>query len=481
MATSYRKELPEDLVDFVSAESKLRLIRSLQAGSAEASLALLAQFSTQSEPAFCGLTSLVVCLNALQVDPGRRWRDDAPWRWFHEEHLSCCDPLAAIKLRGITIDAFACLARCQGAVATVWRGDSLSLEAFRDLVKACCSSTARFLVVAYSRRVLRQTGDGHFSPVAAYDPETDSVLVLDVARFKLPPHWVPLARLHEAMMPPDPTTSKPRGCIELSRMAATPILRAGFSLESCLAAPSSSIGVSTSSSRSQCCASSSSSSSDSDATATMDCVARSLCLAANRLVQALHSQLPNREASLDEVLVSYARAYRKSLLLDTSTGGSDGDASADPSTRSDDATAGSGSDCTAWDAVCTRHLSSAQREAAEALLVALEATPLFETVECELRPMLRPGCSCDECEEVPDRSAGGPSCFRLRRAHTATLLLLALSSVDDTSTDDSSRLIHKLAAVREAVSGALDADLAATVAHLQVQLKQVLLGSDPCG
>lgn len=32
--------------------------------------------------------------------------------------------------------------------------------------------------------MLKQTGQGHFSPVAAHDPISDSVLILDTARFK---------------------------------------------------------------------------------------------------------------------------------------------------------------------------------------------------------------------------------------------------------------------------------------------------------
>ena len=47
--------------------------------------------------------------------------------------------------------------------------------------------------------MLAQSGTGHFSPAAAYDAATDSVLVLDVARFKYPPHWVPLPLLHAAV------------------------------------------------------------------------------------------------------------------------------------------------------------------------------------------------------------------------------------------------------------------------------------------
>lgn len=36
-------------------------------------------------------------------------------------------------------------------------------------------------------------------------------LILDVARFKYPPHWVPLSLLWEAMDSVDATTDRPRG------------------------------------------------------------------------------------------------------------------------------------------------------------------------------------------------------------------------------------------------------------------------------
>lgn len=37
------------------------------------------------------------------------------------------------------------------------------------------------------------------------------VLLLDVARFKYPPHWISLPLLYEAMKPHDVVTGKPRG------------------------------------------------------------------------------------------------------------------------------------------------------------------------------------------------------------------------------------------------------------------------------
>lgn len=69
------------------------------------------------------------------------------------------------------------------------------------------------MIVSYSRKTMLQTGDGHFSPVGGYHAARDLVLILDTARFKYPPHWVPLPLLHEAMAAHDPVTQQPRGLL----------------------------------------------------------------------------------------------------------------------------------------------------------------------------------------------------------------------------------------------------------------------------
>mmetsp|Transcript_2978 Transcript_2978/g.8391 ORF Transcript_2978/g.8391 Transcript_2978/m.8391 type:complete len:343 (-) Transcript_2978:166-1194(-) len=58
---------------------------------------------------------------------------------------------------------------------------------------------------------LNQTGDGHYSPVGGYHAGKDMVLLLDVARFKYPPHWVPVEVLYNAMLLEDSATGSPRG------------------------------------------------------------------------------------------------------------------------------------------------------------------------------------------------------------------------------------------------------------------------------
>lgn len=71
------------------------------------------------------------------------------------------------------------------------------------------------MIVSYSRRSLHQSGDGHFSPIGGYHPERDLVLIMDVARFKYPPHWVPLVDLYAALQPIDKATGKSRGYLLL--------------------------------------------------------------------------------------------------------------------------------------------------------------------------------------------------------------------------------------------------------------------------
>jgi glutathione gamma-glutamylcysteinyltransferase len=221
-ATSfYRRELPAGLVEFASAEGRVLFREALAAGTMEGYFALAEQFHTQSEPSFCGLGTLVIVLNALAIDPGRAWR--GPWRWFGEELLDCCRPLDVVKEKGVTFAQLACLARCNGAQVDARRASEATLDQFRDAVRrASTTSGEPHLVVSYRRATLGQTGEGHFSPIGGFHEARDLVLVLDVARFKYPPHWVPVTKLWEAMLPADAATGKSRGFFELSRAAVLP-------------------------------------------------------------------------------------------------------------------------------------------------------------------------------------------------------------------------------------------------------------------
>jgi glutathione gamma-glutamylcysteinyltransferase len=199
----YRRPLSDDLVPFSSPRGRKLFAEAMDARCMESYWALAEHFQCQAHPAFCGLTTLTMVLNSLQIDPGRPWK--GPWRWFTEEMLDCCKPLPDIVRYGISLREFATLARCQDAHVELRYASACTLDEFRAAIQSVCtpsqfeSAPADRLVVSFDRRKILQTGNGHFSPVAGYHPGEDRMLVLDTARFKYPPFWVRVEMMWEAM------------------------------------------------------------------------------------------------------------------------------------------------------------------------------------------------------------------------------------------------------------------------------------------
>lgn len=221
VAGLYRRVLPSPpAIEFASSEGKLLFAEALANGNMEGFFKLISYYQTQSEPAYCGLATLAMVLNALGIDPGRKWK--GPWRWFDDSMLDCCEPLEKVKVNGISFGKVACLAHCNGAKVDELRTNETTMENFRNYVISCTSSEDCHMIVSYNRKYLKQTGTGHFSPIGGYHAERDMVLILDVARFKYPPHWVPLTLLWEAMDTVDEATGYHRGFMLLSRLQWAP-------------------------------------------------------------------------------------------------------------------------------------------------------------------------------------------------------------------------------------------------------------------
>lgn len=77
--------------------------------------------------------------------------------------------------------------------------DLESIEEFRSNVKRYLSDNDHFILVNFKGSKIGLNTGGHISPITAYDQDTDSILVLDVAPYKDPWHFISLERLHEAM------------------------------------------------------------------------------------------------------------------------------------------------------------------------------------------------------------------------------------------------------------------------------------------
>ena len=229
ITTFHKRPLPETLISLSSKNGKEIFQEALAGGGMDSYFALAEQFVTQSEPSYCALSSLAMVLNALNFDPKKVWK--GAWRWVSEETLQCetqfCGhSLDKVKRDGMDFDEFESLARCHGIRIRAKKNNnknhseicSRDITQFRSYVETVCSSdkSESFIIANFSRKVLGQTGIGHFSPIGGYHKEKDLVLIMDVARFKYPPFWVPLEQLWAAMAVEDEKTKTPRGYFILS-------------------------------------------------------------------------------------------------------------------------------------------------------------------------------------------------------------------------------------------------------------------------
>ena len=219
----HTRKLPEALVAFSSERGRGYFAEAMASGHMLPYFPLIEQFVTQEEPTFCGLGTLTMVMNALRIDPRRRWHDESGpgWRWWSDEMFptSCSGDIEHFKKLGVTMEEFELLASANGAAVQMRRPTDRgeSLDTFRaSIVEASSADSKSFTVTSFCRAHLGQTGGGHFSPIGGYHAPTDSALVLDVARFKYPPYWVSLSKLWEASLAVDDVTGRERGWFELS-------------------------------------------------------------------------------------------------------------------------------------------------------------------------------------------------------------------------------------------------------------------------
>lgn len=108
---------------------------------------------------------------------------------FHSDNTSC-------KLPEFPVDPKSC-----------------SFLTFKHSVLALSRVSGCYLLMNYDRRAVDQTGSGHFSPITGYHRQEDKSLVLDVARFKYPSHWMDLWTLYQSMKTIDEQSGLTRGFI----------------------------------------------------------------------------------------------------------------------------------------------------------------------------------------------------------------------------------------------------------------------------
>ena len=192
--------LPANLISLSSDQGAELLVNS---SARRAYWTLSIQFVTQKNQSYCGVATLVMVLNALNV-AAPPTSDIEPFTTFTQDNVlnERTEPVLrqeVLARKGMTLDQFARLLQVYSVTAEVHHADGSSVDEFRALASRHLADGSRHVVVNYLRRSLGQERGGHISPLAAYDARTDRFLVLDVSRYKYPPVWVRTSDLHSAM------------------------------------------------------------------------------------------------------------------------------------------------------------------------------------------------------------------------------------------------------------------------------------------
>lgn len=184
-------------------------IARLQSSEAKENFWRLIRFyESQMRRTYCGIAASVIALNALSIKPKEsqffgKYRMFTQEEFFSENvcsHVDC----KQVKERGISLNGLASVLKAIPVNISVYEAETLSDEEIRDSLIAALKNPQQCVLALYDRKQLNQTGAGHWSPIAAYDQESDSFLILDVAKFKYPPHWVDAQTFIESMRTTDP-------------------------------------------------------------------------------------------------------------------------------------------------------------------------------------------------------------------------------------------------------------------------------------
>lgn len=182
---------------------------------------LAPNFAAQITQSYCSVASAITVLNAMPipkpVDPTY-----APYAYFTQtnfftpEVVKIISPQTVLAM-GMTREEMAETLSRQGVKAISIAGDTLSEEGLRTLLKKALGDDGQFVLANYFRANLGQVGGGHWSALAAYDAQSDSVLILDVAKYKYPPAWVSIRMLQQAINTIDTVSNKARGLVIVSK------------------------------------------------------------------------------------------------------------------------------------------------------------------------------------------------------------------------------------------------------------------------
>lgn len=177
---------------------------------------IVGSYETQTTQTFCGVASCVIALNSTNV-PAPTPPQWAPYRAFTQDRFFSAEITAQeseekVRRSGMTLAELADALTSRGARIMTVHAETASLDAFRHGVRSALAA-GDVVIVNYHRPELGQSGGGHFSPLGAYHAASDRFLIMDVARYRLPPVWASAPALWQGMVAVDQESKRSRGFV----------------------------------------------------------------------------------------------------------------------------------------------------------------------------------------------------------------------------------------------------------------------------
>ena len=173
-------------------------------------------WDAQINQAYCGVASSMAVMNSLRGKitlPQDALYEPFPWatQLVLMENECVSDNVYDIdKMEhvfwglglGMLETLLNCHLKAQGYKATSYSvdpssDDPVNGDKIRSIFIHALQDEDTRLLINYDRGGITQgpMGHGHFSPIGAYNDEMDAFLIMDVAKYKYPPVWVPTSKL----------------------------------------------------------------------------------------------------------------------------------------------------------------------------------------------------------------------------------------------------------------------------------------------
>ena len=150
-------------------------------------------FETQDGPNYCGPTTMAMLLNMLGAAPPPG-PEGTPRRFTQHNvftpRTETLRPRQAVVRKGMSLPVLAGYLEAHGLSSDLHFARDDDPDRFRRDRRRGARRPRPWPGDQLPARRPRPGGRGHTSPLAAYHPETDRFLVLDVSRYRYPPVWV---------------------------------------------------------------------------------------------------------------------------------------------------------------------------------------------------------------------------------------------------------------------------------------------------